>query len=42
MVSIMFGFIKKVFFTGLAILTSVNPLNASSTECNSIEHGSTE
>ena len=38
----MFGFIKKVFFTGLAILTSVNPLNASSTECNSIEHGSTE
>ena len=24
----MFGFIKKVFFTGLTILPSVNPLNA--------------
>ena len=23
-----FGFIKKVFFTGLTILSSVNPLNA--------------
>ena len=24
----MFGFIKKAFFTGLTILSSVNPLNA--------------
>ena len=24
----MFGFIKKAFFTGLTILLSVNPLNA--------------
>ena len=24
----MFGFIKKVFFTGLTILSSVNPLSA--------------
>ena len=28
MIQKMFGFIKKVFFTGLTILSSVNPLNA--------------
>ena len=29
----MFGFIKKVFFTGLTILSSVNPLNTTPFKC---------
>ena len=29
----MFGFIKKTFFTGLTILSSVNPLNTTRFKC---------
>ena len=29
----MFGFIKKVFFIGLTILSSINPLNATPFKC---------
>ena len=32
----MFGFIKKVFFTGLTILQTVNPLNVTSFKCISM------
>ena len=32
----MFGFIKKVFFTGLIILSSANPLNATPFKCVSM------
>ena len=32
----MFEFIKKVFFTGLTILSSVNPLNTTSFKCVSV------
>ena len=32
----MFEFIKKVFFTGLTILTSVNPLTATPLKCISM------
>ena len=32
----MFGLIKKVFFTGLAILSSVNPLNTTPLKCISM------
>ena len=32
----MFGFIKKVFFTGLTILSSVNPLNPTPLKCISM------
>ena len=32
----MFGFIKKVFFTGLIILSSTNPLNATPFKCVSM------
>ena len=32
----MFGFIKKVFFTGLTILQTVNPLNVTSFKCISV------
>ena len=33
----MFGFTKKAFFTGLTILSSVNPLNAIPLKCASIK-----
>ena len=32
----MFGFIKKIFSTGLTILSSVNPLNATPFKCVSL------
>ena len=32
----MFEFIKKVFFTGLTILASVNPLTATPLKCTSM------
>ena len=32
----MFGFIKKVFFTGLTILSSANPLNTTLFKCVSM------
>ena len=34
----MFGFIKKVFFTGLTILSIVNPLTVTSLRCISINN----
>ena len=32
----MFGFIKKAFFAGLTILSSVNPLNSTQLKCVSV------
>ena len=32
----MFGFIKKAFFTGLIVLSSVNPLNGTPFKCVSM------
>ena len=34
----MFGFIKKMFFTGLTILSSVNPLSTTPLKCISMNN----